>query len=90
MDLNLDKLKKIISEAKISNEDKENLIAALAQAGEQELKDVVNLLEEDSSLVELINNNLKLKAEAFRNKDKKMWKDILEEECKILDSLENK
>ncbi len=89
MEFNLIKIKGLIAQSNLSKKDKNDFLTILAKAKDEELKNIVDLFEKDLWNIEIINNVYKAKKEAICNKDTKMWENILTEEAKSLDTIEN-
>lgn len=73
MNSSLVKIQKIISESSLSKKD---------------LKFIIDLFEKYPEQIEILNKFYKLKRKALKNKDRKAWDNILQQEYKILEEIE--
>ena len=88
MDYNFLELQKLILKSGLNQEDQKNLLALFSRAKDEDLKDIVNLFATNTKYIEIISNVHKAKSKALREKDKKAWREILEQEYKGLEALE--
>ncbi len=88
METNFQKLKLILTESNLLQEEQNNLLVFLSLATDEELETTVKLFMEDPTLIEKINRNYKEKQEAVKTKDSEKWQKIIEEEEKNLKEIE--
>ena len=88
MDFNNIKIKELVLKSELTKEDQENLLSLFSKARDEDLKEVVNLFENDFTKIKIISDIYKAKSRVFKNQDKKGWREILEEEHKGLKGLE--
>ncbi len=88
METNFQKLKLILTESNLSEEEQNNLLVFLSLATDEEMETTVKLFMEDPTLIEKINRNYKEKQEAVKTKDSEKWQKIIEEEEKNLKEIE--
>lgn len=85
MSTNLEKLKKLISLSPLNIADQKGLVKLFSHAKDDaELEVVVDLFEKGSKYIRIINSVCKAKIKAFKNQDKKMWKEIVLHEYESL------
>jgi len=80
MDSNFEKLKSLIDASGLDVADKENLWQIFSGAAEADLDTVIELLMQDASWIEKINQNIKAKQQALHQGDHRQWSNIVEEE----------
>ncbi len=90
MDSNLIKFQKVISKSGLLKEDQDSFKKLFSKASSRDLKFIIDLFEKYPEQIEILNKFYKLKRETLKNKDKKAWNDILQQEYKILEEIENK
>ncbi|MBT4349530.1 hypothetical protein HN670_01930 [bacterium] len=88
MDFNIIKIKALILKSGLSEEDQQSLLSLFAQAKDGDLKEAVKLFENDLENVKIMDDVYKAKLKVFENKDKKGWREILEEERRSLEEME--
>ncbi len=88
MNFNLIKIQKLISKSELTKEDQGNLLNLFSKAKDEDLRDTVDLFEENSSQIKIISDVYKAKIKAFKNKDKKAWEKILQQEHQDLEKIE--
>ncbi len=88
METNFQKLKLILTESNLLQEEQNNLLVFLSLATDEELETTVKLFMEDPTLIEKINRNYKEKQETAKTKDSEKWQKIIEEEEKNLKEIE--
>ncbi len=88
METNFQKLKLILTESDLSQEDQNNLLVFFSLATDEELETTIKLFMEDPTLIEKINRNYKEKHEAIKAKDNEKWQKIIEKEEKDLKEIE--
>ncbi len=87
MDNNLKKIKELIEQAEISENDQKGLILLFANAHDEDLQSVFDLFSADPSWISKINNNYKAKKDSLNTANSEAWKRILEEEEKQLEGI---
>ncbi len=88
METNFQKLKLILTESNLSEEEQNNLLVFLSLATDEELETTVKLFMEDPTLIEKINRNYKEKQKIIKANDSEKWQKIIEEEEKNLKEIE--
>ena len=88
MTSNLNKLQKIISSSSLFDEQKKEFLSLFSKAKDKDLKCIVDLVRDDPSYIEKIYGVYRVKSAAFRNKDLKTWKKILQKEYQDLEKIE--
>ncbi len=88
METNFQKLKLILTESNLSEEEQNNLLVFLSLATDEELETTVKLFMEDPTLIEKINRNYKEKQKIIKANDSEKWQKIIEEEEKDLKEIE--
>lgn len=88
MNSNLAKLKKMLSESDTPQENQDNFLDLFSGASNEDLMDIVNLFERHPEQIKTLNKFYKFKIKAFKNKDKKAWEEILDQEYQALEELE--
>jgi len=77
-------LKKLIFDSELSFTEKEDLAWLFAEATEEELRAALDLFTEDKVWIKRISDNYHSKKIALLADDAEMWKNILEDEEKLL------
>lgn len=90
METNFQKLKLILTESNLLQEEQNNLLVFFSLATDEELETTIKLFMEDPTLIEKINRNYKEKQEAVKTKDSEKWQKIIEEEEKDLQEMQKK
>lgn len=88
MPLNIEKIKEFLKQSSLNQDDQEKFLAILAQESDIELEQIVELFSQDSSWIKKLYDNLMQKQQAFANKDKELWKTIMQDEEDLLSSIE--
>lgn len=88
MSSNLSQLQKLISSSGLSGEQKEEFLSLFSKAKDEDLKYIVELFKDDPSYIEKIYEAYRVKSAAFKNKDLKSWKKILQKEYQDLEKIE--
>ncbi len=88
METNFQKLKLILTESNLLQEEQNNLLVFLSLATDEELETTVKLFMEDPTLIEKINRNYKEKQKIIKANDSEKWQKIIEEEEKDLKEIE--
>lgn len=88
MNSNLNKLQKLISSSSLFDEQKKEFLSLFSKAKDKDLKYVVNLFKNDPSYIEKIYGAYRIKSVAFKNKDLKAWRRILQKEYQDLEKIE--
>ncbi|TRZ53769.1 hypothetical protein D4R99_00330 [bacterium] len=81
---NFPELKKLIFESELSFSEKEDLAWLFAEATEEEVRAAIDLFEEDTAWIRKISDNYHSKKIALLADDAEMWKNILQDEEKML------
>ena len=79
------KIIKLITKSELSDKEKEELLVAFSGTGEDELKLLVELIENDQTWIRKLYQNYNSKSEALDKGDPDLWKKVLEDEVKILE-----
>lgn len=77
---NFQKIREILKEGPLSEEDQNNLLMIFSVAADEELETTVKLLIESPDLIEMINKNYKEKGKAIASKDSDQWQKIVKNE----------
>lgn len=88
MSSNLSQLQKLIFSSDLSNEQKEEFLGLFSKAKDEDLKYVVDLFKDDPSYIEKIYGVYRVKSAAFKNKNLKAWREILQKEHQDLEKIE--
>ncbi len=90
METNFQKLKLILAESNLSEEEQNNLLVFFSLVADEELETTIKLFVEDPTLIEKINRNYKEKQKTIKANDSEKWQKIIEEEEKDLKEFEMK
>lgn len=88
MNSNLNKLQKLISSSDLFDEQKEEFLSLFSKAKDKDLKCIVDLFKDDPSYIEKIYGVYRVKSVAFKNKNLKAWREILQKEHQDLEEIE--
>lgn len=78
------KFSNIISKSNLPEDDKYGIITAFTGLSDKSMASLVELFEENSDNINIINENFKAKQAAFKSGDTKEWGNILKDECEKL------
>lgn len=81
------KLKEIIFDSKLKENEKELWYDFIGQIIESDALSIIKVLEENFSYLDFLTKNLQDKLAAMNNKDKKMWGDIIKDEKDFIKSI---
>ena len=87
MDNNLYKIKQLLANTDLSQEDQKALYVMFSAKDDAELEPVVELFVEQPESVMLINDNFKAKKAAVLAKDKSLWDKAINDEVATLEQL---
>lgn len=76
----LENLQKSISSSNLSQEDQKDLIQLFSKANDEILKLTIDLFQKDPTWIRKVSDNFKAKKQAFKERDKELWKKIIKEE----------
>lgn len=76
----LEKIKNLITLSDFSQEEQNEFLSILQYIEEKNLSNILDLFKEDKMWIRKIYNNYKIKKQAFANKNKILWAQILEQE----------
>jgi hypothetical protein len=88
MNSNLSQLQKLISSSDLFDEQKEEFLDLFSEAKDEDLKYIVDLFKNDPSYIEKMYGVYRVKSVVFKNKDKKAWEKILQQEYRDLEKIE--
>lgn len=87
MDDNLYKIKQLLANTNLSQEDQRVLYVMFSAKDDTELESIVELFVEQPESVMLVNDNFKAKKAAVLAKDKGLWNKAVDDEVAILEQL---
>lgn len=87
METNLAKIKRLLANTDLPQEDQRALYVMFSAKDDVELEPVVELFVEQPESVVLINDNFKAKKIAVLAKDKSLWNKAIDDEVAILEQL---
>lgn len=85
---NLEKLKQIFADSKLSDQEQEELINLFSSAKDGELESVIDLFSENPEWIEKISHNYKTKQQALKKGDTNLWQKIIQQEESQLKKIE--
>lgn len=80
-------IKTIIEESPLSENDKIDIISVFSKFSETDAEILLDLINEDRKIIQLLNDNFKLK-QGISLEDKELWQKILKNEEEVLSSIE--
>lgn len=87
MDTNLYKIKQLLANTNLSQEDQRAVYVMFSAKDDAELEPIVELFVEQPESVMFINDNFKAKKTAVSAKDKGLWNKAIDDEVAILKQL---
>jgi hypothetical protein len=82
--MSLNKLKNLIGQSSLSENDKTYLLNLFSKAEDDHLSDITSLFEENPDLIKQLLEIYKLKEEAITKKDEKLWREVVNRELNLI------
>lgn len=88
MPLNIEKIKELLVDSSLTEEEQKDFGALLSQSNDADLEPLVELFSDDPTWMRRLYDNYLSKKQAFALQDKELWEKILQDEEYILTKIE--